>query len=46
MEKVGHKSPKQKNDEEMGRHGRNISPQAHKIIRSKKRGKVIVGTMK
>ena len=46
MWKVSQGSPKQKIDEEMGCHGRNISPQAHGVIRNKRRGKVIAGMMK
>ena len=46
MWKVGQGNPEQKNDEEMGWYGRNISPQVHRVIRNKKRDKDIVGMMK
>ena len=36
---MGQGNPEQKNDEEMGWYGKNISPQVHKVIRNKKRGK-------
>ena len=46
MWKVGQGSPEQKIDEEVGWHGRSISPQAYGVTRNKKRVKVIAGTMK
>ena len=46
MWKVGLGSPKQKIDEEVGWHDKNISPQVHKVLRSKRKCKVITGTIK
>ena len=41
---MGQRSPKQRIDKEVGWHGRNISPQAHRKIRNKKKCKAIADT--